>query len=318
MTVYDILQVKPDATDEEIKAKYKELARKYHPDKNDGDDTKMVELNEAYKMIDTPEKRHDYDTKNAFSAEFDMLSTVFGRPTVAENFKNAPKKDERMANGTDINLKVKIPIDVFLGGAETMPIKFKRTCECLECDGTGGNHEHACPTCGGYGYVVMNGEKKDCPKCHGAKKVKADPCKVCNGTGLVTKTINKVIRYAPGVLKTTIPNAGNSGRFGGANGNLNVTFVPKSSEIAEFDKATKSVKVSIDVYPEDFVLGVTKLLTVGSWSSYITLTASDMESLPIKKKVGSCNLLISVKVQKSADDVKKAQEWRNSRINDII
>ena len=57
MSVYEVLQVSPDATEEEIHAKYKELARLYHPDKNNGDDTKMVELNEAYHAIDTPEKR---------------------------------------------------------------------------------------------------------------------------------------------------------------------------------------------------------------------------------------------------------------------
>ena len=99
MNAYEVLNVKPDATDDEILASYKQLARKYHPDKNNGDDSKMIELNEAYALIDTPEKRKEYDSKNAFVADFNMLSSVFGRPTVAENFKNPPKVDPKLQNG---------------------------------------------------------------------------------------------------------------------------------------------------------------------------------------------------------------------------
>jgi len=318
MSVYEILEVKPDASDEEIKRKYHELAKRYHPDKNNGDDTKMSEITEAYRMIDTPAKRHEYDTKNAFVAEFDMLSTVFGRPTVAENFKNPPKLDERMKNGTDIKLKVKIPVDVFLGGAKSMPIKFKRNTECQECSGTGGGSERTCSACGGYGYVVLNGRKTDCTKCNGVGKVKIDQCKECSGKGVVTKTIEKVLSYNPGRLAMTVPNAGNSGLFGGTNGNLKVTFSVQPVDGINYDPALKAVPVTVEVYPEDIVLGVTKVVSVGAWSSYVTLEPSDFDKLPAKKRIGNADLLVSVKVIREKDDIKRAQAWRDSRINDII
>lgn len=62
---YDVLGVKKNATQEEIKKAYRELCKKYHPDKNNGDDTKIKEINEAYATIGDPEERKLYDMQNS-------------------------------------------------------------------------------------------------------------------------------------------------------------------------------------------------------------------------------------------------------------
>lgn len=63
---YDILGLKRTATQDEIRKAYRELCKKYHPDKNGGDDTKIKEVNEAYATLGDEEKRKQYDSQNLF------------------------------------------------------------------------------------------------------------------------------------------------------------------------------------------------------------------------------------------------------------
>lgn len=63
---YDILGIKKNATQDEIKKAYRELCKKYHPDKNGGDDTKIKEVNEAYETLGDENKRRQYDAQSSY------------------------------------------------------------------------------------------------------------------------------------------------------------------------------------------------------------------------------------------------------------
>ena len=66
-SLYDILGVSHDAEDIVIRAAYKALAQRYHPDKWVGDKEdatrKMAELNHAYSLLSDPSRRRKYDER---------------------------------------------------------------------------------------------------------------------------------------------------------------------------------------------------------------------------------------------------------------
>ncbi|HSQ28142.1 MAG TPA: J domain-containing protein [Anaerolineales bacterium] len=77
---YNTLGVSKNADATEIKKAYRKLARKYHPDMNQGDKTaedKFKEVNEAYEVLSDPDKRKKYDN---FGSQWQQYSSSGGRP----------------------------------------------------------------------------------------------------------------------------------------------------------------------------------------------------------------------------------------------
>lgn len=67
--LYEILQVSPNAEPEVIESAYRRLARKYHPDVNLSPDAaaRMKEINQAYEILNDPQKRAKYDAQRRFA-----------------------------------------------------------------------------------------------------------------------------------------------------------------------------------------------------------------------------------------------------------
>lgn len=91
---YDILGVSKDSSAEEIKKAYRNLAFKYHPDRNPGDKTaedKFKEINEAYDVLSDSKKRADYNsfgTSNSYNSRTTNTGYQSNNFTDEETFWN--------------------------------------------------------------------------------------------------------------------------------------------------------------------------------------------------------------------------------------
>lgn len=95
MNYYDLLEIKPTASEEVIKMAYKALAKKYHPDNYAGtpDEAaqKMAQINEAYDILSDREKRAEYDRKILSEKNQADYSASQPKTSVAQASSNVPR-----------------------------------------------------------------------------------------------------------------------------------------------------------------------------------------------------------------------------------
>jgi len=239
---YELLGVSRDADGATIKAAYRKLALKYHPDKNPGDkqaEETFKQVNEAYAVLSDGEKRQRYDQfgtadENATFAGgdiFDIFASVFGG-----GFGQPGRTRQRGQPGEDLEANLDITLEQARDGA-TIPLTLDRMTQCDVCHGDrvepGSNGKETCPTCGGVGQVRSQAQSilgtvmttRTCPRCQGAGEVVHDPCNACSGRGrnLRTDTIDVTLPTGiDGGYRLRLQGQGNAGVDGGPDGDLYV------------------------------------------------------------------------------------------------
>ena len=234
---YEVLGVARDADAKTIKDRFRELAMKYHPDRNKSADAeaKFKEIAEAYAILSDPKKRADYDSRGFagvadFSAE-DLFSGIdfgdifggtgfgfdLGGGGLFGDFFGRHRRPRGPAKGSDLEVRLTIPLEkVYSGGEET--VHFNRPVSCHDCQGSGaekGSEPRPCGQCGGSGKQVTNRqETKDkgsisfqqitvCPVCHGQGTFIDKPCKSCGGRGEINQDDNLKVTVPAGVDEGT-------------------------------------------------------------------------------------------------------------------
>ncbi len=246
---YNILGIKRNATEQEIKQAYRRLARKYHPDVNPGDksaEARFKEINEAYEVLSNKEKRQKYDQFGEQWQMGDQFARA-GAQQASWDFGRGGGQNSRFEEG-DVDA---IFQDLF-GGTRAGGRARARRGRDIEShvevtldeayQGTG---------------RVLTLEKEDlCPSCHGTGKIAGALCSTCRGSGAGAHVKRLEVKIPAGVTdgsRVRIAGQGEPGYAGGPSGDLYLVISVKMQP--PFERKGDDLYVDVSVPLTTAVLG---------------------------------------------------------------
>jgi molecular chaperone DnaJ len=212
---YEVLGVARDASQDQIKKAYRQVALKWHPDKNPGNkaaEEAFKEASEAYQILSNPETREKYDRfgHGAFQGggfegfgDFgNFAEEVFG-DLFGAFFGTGSSRRPR--TGRDLRVDLEITLEEAAFGVEK-EITVDRPVKCGSCTGTGarkGTFPETCKQCGGSGQIrIQQGFftiQRPCNVCAGKGKIIRDICPECSGRGEVLSSSRLKVKIPAGI-----------------------------------------------------------------------------------------------------------------------
>ncbi len=259
---YEILEVEKTASSDEIKRAYRQMALKYHPDRNPGDaeaEKRFKEAAEAYEVLRDADKRARYDRFGhagmngggfgGFSSNEDIFShfsDIFGDLFGFSMGGGTRRSGSRAQAGADLRYNLSISLRQAAKGDE-INLKIPKRVTCPECKGNGaapGTGPETCRHCGGAGQVRHSQGffqiAMPCPSCNGAGQVIKNPCPRCKGAGRIQDTRELSVRVPPGVdtgNRLRLRGEGEPGLHGGPPGDLYVVLTVEDDKVFQRDGA---------------------------------------------------------------------------------
>lgn len=215
-SLYDVLGVDKNASEQEIKKAYKRAAVKFHPDKAPESERPQYEerfkrISRAYEILSDPEKRRAYDLRgeSAFDGAgggaqggfgpgvdpFDMFRSMFG-----QNFGFG------VARTPDVGYEVEVTMEEMYKGFNKS-VRYDRDAVCRTCQGMGATQIETCVFCNGRGVIVEDRQvgpgyfqrvQRHCQRCGGQGAQARNRCSKCRGKGFVKEQVDLNVSAPPG------------------------------------------------------------------------------------------------------------------------
>jgi molecular chaperone DnaJ len=255
---YEVLGVKKDVSQDDLKKAFRQLARKFHPDLNKGSkdaEEKFKEINEAYQVLSDPQKKAEYDqvgrtefkpgdSTGYTTPSYDDLFRDFGLGDIFNAFSGGSGRARSRA-GADLRFDLEISLsDAFYGMKKIVEVP--HSYECSTCQGTGAQPGFIrdCPTCKGTGEIraiQRSGRQQvvniaPCPDCGGRGTIIGKPCEACQGKGSTRRTRRIEVSIPRGVEDgqfLRVAGEGEPGENQGAPGDLYIVVHVKRHDTFE-------------------------------------------------------------------------------------
>lgn len=245
---YEVLGISRTASEQEVKAAYRKLALKYHPDRNPGNkeaEESFKEISQAYETLSDATKRKQYDQFGHAGADmggghgfggfgadmnmeniFDMFGDIFGGGGAQKKRKKTGPAPKR---GHDLAKEITLTFEESFKGVKK-DITYYHYATCQICDGKGaekGTSIHICKECDGSGQTTfrqgMFAYSQACANCQGLGYTIPSPCKTCKGQSRVQKYDTISVNIPAGIYDNAelrLAGKGDAGVFGGDYGDL--------------------------------------------------------------------------------------------------
>ena len=225
---YSILEIDENSDLDTIKAAYKRLSFKWHPDKNinnkEVSEDKFKSISEAYQVLSNPKKKKLYDLGLDYSSMPENYESMFAN---SHNFvSNIFNFNFQEDNNRPIQITKKISLEEAYSGTE-IKIKYKLNKICKYCNGIGLqniNDISNCNLCNGTGKInnfnevfpgIVNSMSKTCVQCNGLGKISKDNmcCVNCRGKQIIYTEDTISFNIPPGILSDHVFVIENKGDF---------------------------------------------------------------------------------------------------------
>ncbi len=339
MDFYETLGISSTANADEIKKGYRQMAKKYHPDRNKGNkkaEDKFKNAAAAYEVLSDEQKKQIYDQYG----EEGLKSSGYGGPGNAEDiFSNfgdvfgdlfgfgSGRSTQQRRNGpvpgSDLRYDLKISFMEAVHGIKK-EIEITKPETCWTCEGTGlrpGYQSSTCTMCNGRGQVMRSQGffriNSTCPQCQGSGEVISDPCQDCGGNGLINKRKKVSLTIPAGVdtgARMRLQGEGEGGRKGGQAGNLYVIIHVDPHEF--FEREGSNIYCTLPISMIKAALGAKidvptihgeKPLTIKTGSQTGQSITLRNEGVPSLRGNGRGNMIVTLQVM-TPTDMSKEQE----------